>query len=103
MGSWADEYESAIEMVDEAAEELRELNPDHELLKYWFLTPQEEKRGRSKVKEKALNVEMKNRFWMREDSWCGHAGMVVAVVVMTNYALALQKATDEAKAEPIPA
>ena len=36
MSGWADEYESSVELVNEAANKLREIDPHHELLRFWF-------------------------------------------------------------------
>ena len=92
---WAEEYESAVFLADEAAEELRKINPGHELLKLWFLSPEEEKEGKPDLeKEKVRNVEMKNRFWQRTEPWKKQPGAIVATVVTTNYYLALKKAIE---------
>jgi len=93
---WAEEYESAVSLANEVAEELRRINPSHELLKFWFLSPEEEKQGKTDPeKEKARNIEMKNRFWNRAEPWEKQPGAIVTTVVTTNYYLALKKAIKE--------
>jgi hypothetical protein len=93
---WAEEYESTVSLADEAAEELRKINPDHELLKLWFLSPEEEKEGKiDPEKEKERNIEMKNRFWQRAEPWEKQPGAIVATIVTTNYYLAITRAIGE--------
>lgn len=45
MGDWASDLDSAYNLDKEAARKLYLLNPNHELLKYAFLSEKEAERG----------------------------------------------------------
>ena len=100
---WEAECDSACDMAKEAAARLRELRSGHELLKYSFVTPEEEATGRDRGTEERLNVELKDRFWGRPGSWRGQPGAIVVAVVMANYALALERAIKEEEAKLVSA
>lgn len=96
MSGWADEYESAAELTNEAAENLRKINPQHELLKYWFALREELKDGElDSEREEVLQKEMIDRFWNRPDSYEKQPGVVVSTIVMTHYYFALLEAIKE--------
>jgi hypothetical protein len=92
MGDWGSECESAIALADGAANKLLKLSPEHELLKYWFLGPEEES---NPDLEKAVQTEMKNRFWNRLEPWEKQPKMIVTTIVCSNYYLALERAIKE--------
>ncbi len=63
---WSGECEAAEKLAYDAAEALRKVDPNHELLKYLFVSEGEKT---SDETEKAIAVEMKNRFWNRDEPW----------------------------------
>jgi len=85
---WGRECESAEKLVYEAAEKLRAIKPNHELLKYLFVPEGEEI---SDETEKAIREEMKHRFWNRDEPWENKPKAMVTAVVMGNYYLALER------------
>ena len=96
MSGWADEYESSVELVNEAANKLREIDPHHELLRFWFCKDEELKDGKlDPKKEKIINEEMKTRFLDNPGSYKDKPGIIVWTVVMTYYYRAILKAIEE--------
>lgn len=93
---WASEYDSAAALADAAVRKLHALDPTHELLKFWIrpdgpVDP---------VAEKAIQTEMKDRFWDKPEPWKDQPGAVVVTVVMTEYYLAIQEVLNSRAGKP---
>lgn len=102
MGDWGSDCESSVALAMEEAGKLHKLDPNHELLKYCCVTPEEEKAGGSTPeRDHELHVELKNRFWNRPEPWQDVAGVIVTTVVYSGYWVALREAV--ARAAPRPA
>jgi hypothetical protein len=96
MASWAEEAESAEELASEQVKKLQELDPEHELLKFFIACPEDYTNGAlDPEKEKTIQIEMKNRFWdANRGPWQQQPGAIVVTVVMSNYYLAVKKAVE---------
>ena len=97
MAGWDQECESAEQLAEESAHELLGLNPQHELLKYWFITEEDIDSPTGKVdpkKEKVNKKEMKDRFWNKNEPWEDQPGVKVTAIVTTNYYIALKEAIE---------
>jgi hypothetical protein len=95
MVSWIEKAESSFAMVQKAVVDLKELNPQHELLKYVVTT--EEERVESELDpEKNLSImnEFWDRFWgrLRTEPWQDMASAIVEAVSNNAYYDALQEA-----------
>jgi len=90
MSGWGDECEAACKLADRAARRLKDINPSHELLKYWFLSLKEDPKT-----EKTLRTEMKDRFWRRPEPWADKPEMMVLAIILGNYYLTLEEAIQE--------
>lgn len=106
MTGWAEEAEAGAELVNEAGAKLYARDPKHPLLKYLYSQPEDlGADGKpDPEKEKAVQVEMKDRFWRGPKPWQNCAGAVVVATVYARYYIALQRALDgkEGDFEPEP-
>ena len=75
-----DELSPAIEMALDYAEQLRAIQPDHELLKYL-----------DTGKDPALNDEFEKRFWNKPFSPKDQPGHLVNATIWACYLVALKK------------
>jgi hypothetical protein len=92
-------------MANEQVKELMEIDPHHELLKYWILREEDLVDGQppSKEVEKAVTEEFYDRFWNRETPWREEPiGIKVRTVVATNYMFALKEEITKLKASAAP-
>ena len=96
MADWGQEAASAEALAEHATQELRALNPGHELLEYWFVPAGQ---TTSPELEEANRIRMKERFWNRSKTWQSQPGVIVVTVVCSNYYLALREAIREEKAK----
>jgi hypothetical protein len=108
MASWADEAEASFEDARDAVIALQKKDPNHPLLQYWILPPEDrgpDGKAKDLEKEKAVRNEMKDRFWRNSTPWKGQAGAIVVATVYSNYAEALKRAIEgkEGDFEPPPA
>jgi len=92
MADIGQEIEDSERLVERAAWALRELSPKHSLLKYHFLSPEEEVKGRDPEKEEQLRTELKNLFWTGREPWQGRSGAEVTCTVLCGYYFALKQA-----------
>jgi hypothetical protein len=83
-----DELSSAIELAIDYARQLRAIQPDHELLKYF-----------SEDESPQLDDEFEKRFWDRPFSPEGEPGYRVNTTVWAGYVVALKKTVEELKAK----
>lgn len=93
---WAEEYDSAVALADTAVRKLHAFDPTHELLRFWIrpdgpVDPEA---------EKAIQTEMKNRFWNKPEPWKDQPGAIVATVVVANYYLAIQEVLNSRAGKP---
>jgi len=97
MAELVDEFDSAQQLAYNEAQKLLAANPKHELLKY-FVMPDEDMTEDGKpdpVKHAAIQTELKDCFWDRQEPWREEQPMLVMAVVLFNYYHALKKVNEE--------
>ena len=100
MGDWGSDADSSVRMAVAEAIKLKALDPDHELLKYICWTPAEAAAGGSTpAQDQQTRIEMKNRFWDRQEPWEKTAGVEVTTVVYSGYWQALRQAVIRAQSK----
>lgn len=92
MSDWGSEAESAFELVQDAAHKLKEVDPTHELLSFWFAPEGEEF---SPEAEQQRNQALYDRFWNREKPWTEVPAVQVATVVLAHYFLAIKNVLEQ--------
>ncbi len=75
---------SAIELAIEYGQQLRAVQPGHELLRYL-----------TELDNTELNNEFENRFWSKPFSREGQPGYLVNATIWANYAVALAQALEQ--------
>ncbi len=95
MAGWGDDLEAEYDNVREAVKKLQAKDPKHPLLRF-FILPVEDRdpdgKPKDPEKEKAVQIEMKNRFWRRPEPWQKQPGVMVCTIVYCNYCEALERA-----------
>ncbi|MBI4088512.1 hypothetical protein HY415_00220 [Candidatus Kaiserbacteria bacterium] len=103
MSDVGSDAQASMELAQDAALELRRKNPNHPLLKYWFLAPEDmgpDGEPKNPTKEAAIKTELKNRFWRRAQPWRKASGALVVAVVYSNYWMALRRAIRRKEGRP---
>lgn len=102
MSDWGSDAQASEELVAEEVEKLLKKNPEHPLLKYWILQPEDagpDGTPKDIAKERAIQIEMKNRFWRRTEPWQEKPGVQVVTITLTNYWVALRRAVEGKKGD----
>lgn len=95
MGCASDDIEAEERMTGSAVEELQKKYPQHELLKYWILPPEDanpDGTPKDPEKEKRIADEMKDRFWGGSRPWREVEPATVKVHTLAHYRNAVRQA-----------
>lgn len=97
MAELVEEYDAAQQLAYQEAQKLLKANPRHELLRYFVMADEDmaEDGKPDPVKHAAIQTELKDRFWDRQEPWREEQPMLVVAVVLFNYYQALRKAIEE--------
>lgn len=90
MASLIEEADAGIMLAIDSARKLREIDPQHPLLKF----SKEAFASASKDEIRTLNEEMQTRFWRRKEPRETQPGALVDAVVFGNYSIACDRAVE---------